>query len=173
GVFVLDGGSGKVAAVDLGSATQVEQAVGTFRTRMIESIANFGTVSPRRGNVRPSEAQVAEASSTLRALVWQPVENHLSGIKRAYVAPDGMLSLIPFEALARENDSGEWRYVAEDYELIYLGTGRDLARLTLNAESSRKLSKTAVLVSNPDFDADQEKFAGIVAGGGAPAPTML
>jgi len=173
GVFVLDGGSGKVAAVDLGSAAQVEQAVGTFRTRMIESIANFGSVSPGRGNVRRSEAEVAEASSVLRALVWQPVENHLSGVKRAYLAPDGMLSLIPFEALARENDSGEWRYVAEDYELIYLGTGRDLARLTLTAESSRKLSKTAVLVSNPDFDADQEKLAAIVAGVRPPTATIV
>jgi tetratricopeptide (TPR) repeat protein len=173
GVFVLEGSSGKVSAVDLGSAAQIEQAVGTFRTRMIEAIANFGSVSPSRGSVRKSEAEVAQASSELRALIWQPVESHLAGGKRAYVAPDGMLSLIPFEALARENGSGGWRYLAEDWELVYLGTGRDLAPLKLSVEANREIPKTAVLVSNPDFDADQEKLAAIVAGVRPPTATIV
>jgi tetratricopeptide (TPR) repeat protein len=173
GVFILEGPSGKVAAIDLGTAAEIEEAVGTFRSRMIESISEFGSISPSKINVRRSEAGVDEASLALRALIWQPLESHLIGLKRAYIAPDGMLSLIPFEALARENGSGGWRYLAEDYELIYLGTGRDLGRLTVDAESKRQPSKTAVLVSNPDFDADQTKLAAIVAGVKPPTATIV
>jgi tetratricopeptide (TPR) repeat protein len=173
GVFVLDGGIGKVAAVDLGSASQVEEAIAAFRKQIIESIADFGSVAPSRASVRRSEAEVAEASSAVRALIWQPVESYLSGVKRVYLAPDGMLSLIPFEALTRKGGTGEWRYLAEDCELIYLGTGRDLARLRMNAESNQKLPNTAVLVSNPDFDADQEKLAAIVAGVRPPTATIV
>ena len=172
GVFILEGGTGDVSAIDLGPATQIDEAVSIFRTQMIESISNFGSVTPSRGTVRRSEAELAEASARLRALIWQPLEKHLASVNRAYLAPDGMLSLVPFEALARQNRFGEWLYLAEDSELIYLGTGRDLARFTLNAEKKPELARTAVLVSNPDFNADQERLAAIVAGVKPPTATI-
>ena len=173
GVFILEGGTGDVSAIDLGPSTPIDQAVSTFRTQMIESISNFGSVAPSRGTVRRSEAELAEASTALRALIWQPLESHLASVNRAYLAPDGMLSLVPFEALARQNRFGEWLYLAEDCELIYLGTGRDLARLALNAEKTPERARTAVLVSNPDFNADQDRLAAIVAGVKPPTATIV
>ena len=166
GVFVLHGGAGEVEAVDLGSSDAIDNVVEAFRAKMIDSINAFGVITPSRGQVHRSENGIAQASSALRTLIWQPVEGRLAGVKRVYVAPDGMLSLIPFEALAHQDSEGGWRYLAEERELIYLGTGRDLGRLALQAESKSqpKLSRTAVLVSDPNFSADQRMLAAIVSG---------
>ncbi len=164
GAFVLAGGSGKVAAIDLGEAAAVDEAVSEFRAAVRESIVQFGSVVPSRGQLRRSETEIAALSSQVRALVWQPLEKQLEGVRRVYVAPDGQLSLIPFEALAQKVDAGNWRYLVEDRELIYLGTGRDLARLALSSGAAASRPKTAVLIGNPDFSAKPEQLAAEVTG---------
>ena len=163
GVFLLQGQSGQASAIDLGEADAIEAAVAKFRAEMRGSIDDFKTVEPSRGQIHRSEEQVAEASSALREIVWKPLEKQLSGIKRVYVAPDGQLSLIPFEALARKDDSGSWRYLTEDWELAYLGTGRDLSRLELSATPRALEAKTAILIGNPDFNAKPEELAALEA----------
>lgn len=161
GVFLLQGQRGQVAAVDLGDAAAIDAAVGKFRAEMRGAIDDFKTVEPSRGQIHRSEERVAEASSTLRELVWQPLEKQLSGIKRIYVAPDGQLSLIPFEALARKDASGSWRYLTEDWELTYIGTGRDLSRLELSFTTGAQEAKTAILIGNPAFNAKPEELAAV------------
>ena len=76
--------------------------------------------SPAAPQARSSEAEIATISSQLRALVRQPLEKQLSDVRRVYLAPDGQLSLVPFEALARANPAGGWHYLAEERELVYL-----------------------------------------------------
>ncbi len=159
GVFVLLGGSGEVTAVDLGDAREIDAAVERFRGAVRGAIDQFKEIAPSRVQMRRSEEQVGLASSTVRELVWQRLEPQLAGIKRIYVAPDGELSLIPFEALARKNESGAWQYLAEDRELIYLGTGRDLSGLALSADATAGRPKTAVLIGNPAFGARPEELA--------------
>lgn len=173
GVFILHGGTGKLTAVDLGSAAAIDDAEQIFRNRMRTAISLLGNVLPSMKQVHDSEAAAAEASSALRALVWDPMEKNLVGVKRAYVAPDGMLSLIPFEALAKPDQAGGWHYLVETRELVYLNTGRDLARLTLTARSRAAQNKTAVLVSDPDFDANQLRVATVVAGLAPPSATVV
>lgn len=173
GVFILQGGTGRVTAVDLGSAAGIDDKEQLFRSRMATAISLFGGVEPSMKQVRDSEAAAAEASSALRALIWDPVEKNLTGVKRVYVAPDGMLSLIPFEALAKPDRSGGWRYLIESREFVYLNTGRDLARLTLTAKNRTVQARTAVLVSDPDFDANQTRVATVVAGLAAPSATIV
>ena len=164
GVFLLFGGTGQVSAIELGDAKQIDAAAQTFRDGMRAAIDQFKTIAPTRGQVRHSEEQIAESSSALRELVWQPLEKQLAGIHRVYVAPDGQLSLIPLEALASKDASGNWRYLAEDWELIYLGTGRDLSRL---AETSPRAlarnDRSAVLIGDPAFNAKPEDLAAMEA----------
>ena len=159
GVFLLLGGSGQVTAVDLGEANAIDAAVDQFRAKVRKAIDDFKEIAPSRVQIRHSEEDVGLASAALRELVWQRLEPQLAGIKRVYVAPDGPLSLIPFEALARRDDSGGWRYLAEDRELIYLGTGRDLSDLALSAGATAERPKTAVLIGNPAFSAEPEELA--------------
>jgi CHAT domain-containing protein len=173
GVFILQGGTGKVTAVDLGSAAAIDDAEQLFRSRMRAAISSFGGVEPSINQVRDSETTAAQASSALRALIWDPVEKNLTGVKRVYIAPDGALSLIPFEALAKPDGTGGWHYLVESRELVYLNTGRDLARLTLTARNRAVQDKTAVLVSDPDFDANQVRVATAVAGLVPPSATIV
>jgi CHAT domain-containing protein len=99
----------------------------------------------------------------LRVQAWQPVEKYLSGVRRLYVAPEGRLSLVPFEALAQLDDEGKWRYLAEERELIYLGTGRDLGRLAQSVPTRPRQPGTAVLIGNPAFGAEPQDLARVVA----------
>jgi tetratricopeptide (TPR) repeat protein len=164
GAFILLGGAGQVAAVDLGEADGIDQAAKRFRMEVAGSIEKFRGVFPSRGQVRNSEREIGQASSALRGLVWKPLEKHLSGIRRVYVAPEGILGLVPFEALAKEDASGGWRYLAEECELVYLGTARDLGRLALSIPGKGERPNTAVLIGNPAFSAPSQRLAEIVAG---------
>jgi tetratricopeptide (TPR) repeat protein len=173
GVFLLLGGSGQVTAVELGEAKGIDEAVERFRAAVRGAIDQFKEIAPSRVQMRRSEEQVGLDSSAVRELVWQRLEPQLSGIKRVYVAPDGPLSLIPFEALARKDASGAWRYLAEDRELIYLGTGRDLSGLALSAGITAERPKTAVLIGNPAFSAKPEELAAQEAGANPPAAAAV
>jgi tetratricopeptide (TPR) repeat protein len=166
GVLVWKTG-GATAAIDLGEAAPIDEAVDRYRGAVRASIDDFGPASPSLKQVRESEALIAEASAAVRALVWAPLEKALGDAQRVYVAPDGALSLIPFEALAQATPTGSWRYLVEDRELVYLSTGRDLARLALSRPSVSRTS-TAVLIGNPTFEATPQQVAVAMTGAGAP-----
>jgi tetratricopeptide (TPR) repeat protein len=174
GAFVLAGGSSTVSATDLGDAAAIDRAVAEFRlgVRAFIDDADAG-LEPSPAKIRRSEGQIAESSSKVRGLVWQPLEKQLAGVRRVYLAPDGSLSLIPFDALAREDGSGGWHYLVEDHELIYLGTGRDLGRLALGETAVATQPKTAVLIGDPDFDETPVEVAAVIAGMSSPATTIL
>jgi hypothetical protein len=63
-----------------------------------------------------SEADLGHISSRLRDRVWSPLAPALEGVTHAYVAPDGDLSLIPFEVLAEETANGiTWPKICESF----------------------------------------------------------
>ena len=177
GVYVLRGDQTPVAAIDLGEVTPIDAAVAQIQQSMRRLIEQSKQMTPSRKQLRQSEAELVEAAATLRTLVWTPLESQLKGVKRVYLAPEGQLSLVPFEILPQKTKQGDWRYLVEDQELIYLNTGRDLARLAMTTkpasgsapESSEKPS--AVLVGNPAFGATPREVAQVVAG--LPTPAML
>jgi tetratricopeptide (TPR) repeat protein len=188
GAFILHVAGGNVAAVDLGAAAEIDAAVQQFRSKVREFVEQWGlnqkSVTPSAPQLREqlrenrdhpgvlSETRTALASVALRKSVWQPLEQHLVGINRVYVAPDGMLSLVPLEALAKQDETNRWRYLAEEREIVYLGTGRDLARLAMSATTAGTSSNTAVLIGNPAFSASPQELAAVVAGL-EPAPMLV
>ena len=157
GAFVLRH-DGRVAAVDLGEANEIDDAVHAFRSEVENAAKSAGSgYLP----TRKEEMTLANVSSKLRGLAWDPVREHFRGVRRVYVAPDGDLGLVPFEALA-EDPKGR-RYLAEAYELLYIGTGRDLGRLAMTAKPQGKSGGTAVLIGNPDLEASAQRLAEVVA----------
>ena len=162
GAFVVR--QGHVVAVDLGEANKIDDSVHAFRSEVLKNLGSWKAAHPSKRQVREAEAAAAELSSALWARVWQPLEKHLKGVGRVYVAPDGMLGLIPFEALAKQSPEGGWRYLVEEHELVYVGTGRDLARLAMTTKRQAKGSRTAVLIGNPDFNAEPRELAKVVTG---------
>jgi tetratricopeptide (TPR) repeat protein len=173
GAFVLARDKTQVAAIALGRAETIDQLVDRLRSELGRAILPFKSgVQPSPAQLRRSAGEIARASSALRARVWAPLETPLSGMRRVYLAPDGALSLVPLEALALESAPDNWRYLAEDRELVYLGTGRDLARLALKAPAEAGQSTTIVLIGNPAFSAEPEQLAIVVAGLRPPAPIL-
>ena len=148
GAFVVRAAN-QMAAIDLGAAADLDAAVSAFREAM-EMWARSYTGEASNGLTRRSERTVAALSSAIREKVWKPLQGAMEGVKRVYIAPDGLLSLVPFEVLASE-DAGSLTYLVEQVEIVYLSSGRDLARLALTSHDA-VVSNRAVLVGNPDFD---------------------
>ncbi|MBK9949302.1 MAG: CHAT domain-containing protein [Nitrospira sp.] len=168
GVFIVRSSTTPVVAIDLGDAASIYAAIREFHKEIYRAQVYAKTKMTRsQGQARRDEAMLTQASSTLRRLVWQPLEQSLTNVTRVYVAPVGHLSLIPFEALAQQTKHRTWQYLVEERELVYLNTGRDLARLALTAvenPSSTVSARTAVLIGNPKFNARPKEVARVVAG---------
>lgn len=155
--FELHGGSAQVTVVDLGTENELNALVRDYRDLVNACI---GGEEPSKRKI----SQINQQSAELYQRVLQPMEASLKDVHRLYIAPDGWLSLFPFEALMTGGSPSEPRYLIEDKEIIYLTTGRDLARLARSAEANQDGPKTAVLVGNPNFDASPETLAAILAG---------
>ena len=137
----------------LQSNASLQPKPAAYREQLSENADNPGILS---------ETRTALASEDVRKLTWEPLERQLSRVRRVYIAPDGELGLVPFEALAHKV-AGSWRYLAEDRQIVYLGTGRDLGQLAgRGVEGATGARKTAVLIGNPAFGAAPEELAAIM-----------
>ena len=73
----------------------------------------------------------------------RPVRARLGGLRRLLISPDGLLNVVPFAALVDEEN----RYLAEQYVISYLTSGRDLLRLQI----PRKSQTAPVVLADPTF----------------------
>jgi CHAT domain-containing protein len=128
---------GRIEAIDLGAAADIEAAV----ERLTANLSTAGTPI----------GQVKQSAQALDALVMAPVRELLGNTTTVFLSPDGSLNLIPFEALVDE--SGD--YLVETYQFRYLTSGRDLLRLDLNPASDNP----ALLVGNPTYGRPGELIA--------------
>ncbi len=125
-VYVLTA-QGQPRWADLGEAAPIDQAVEAWRKALRD---------PKRTDVRRLARAVDEK-------VMRPVRALLGETKHLLIAPDGLLNLIPFEALVDERN----RYLVESYSLSYLSSGRDLLRMQVARESGSE----PMVMANPAF----------------------
>jgi tetratricopeptide (TPR) repeat protein/CHAT domain-containing protein len=131
------------------------------------SVVFLGEARPIEAAVHPWRIATAHGSSdaaaerTLRERLWQPLAAALPpGTQRLVIAPDGELTLFPFEALRLEDG----RYLVERYAVSYVSSGRDLLPLPdLPGERG-----PALLVHSPDYDARATPPTQVAA---APSPS--
>jgi CHAT domain-containing protein len=123
----------------LGDSKDLEAALTGFRSAVAKT--RGVTVEPEPN----APASTAEAVNTSAAYdsFWKPIEPALTGVKRVYVAPHGVLNQLPIGLLA---DSGG-KMVFEKYQLRYVNTTRDLLR-----PQHAGTGNAAVLFGNPKFD---------------------
>ncbi|MBI5394864.1 MAG: CHAT domain-containing protein [Verrucomicrobia bacterium] len=136
--FVV-GGGGKtmesdVALVRLGSADKIEAAVKKWRK----------AAAPDEQGRRSEKSALDAASQELAALVWNPIVPALAGCREVYISPDGELSFVSFASLPGSKPDS---FVIDDYDITYVGTGRDLVRTGSNNANA------PLLVGAPDFGA--------------------
>ncbi|MDE5454134.1 tetratricopeptide repeat protein [Bradyrhizobium sp. CSA112] len=84
-------------------------------------LADLGPISDMP---HPTTALTDEAAATLYRQLFAPFEQQLASASTVYVAPDGILNLVPFAQLRL----ADGRYWGERQELRLLQSGRDLLR---------------------------------------------
>jgi CHAT domain-containing protein len=78
----------------------------------------------------------------------------LGDCRRLFIAPDGDLTRLPFEALQLDDS----RHMVEEYHVSYLSTGRDLLRFETSAYTEPDASLVA---ADPDFDLAGESITAL------------
>ncbi len=125
--------------VDLGPAAAVEE----------EPYIAF------RRSIAPKPNRLAEGAESLYRAVWERVEPALGGARRVVVAPDGVLNLVPFDAIPLP--AGE--RLMDRHEIRLVSNTRQLLRKDEAAASAR----AATLVGNPLFAMDERQQRAAVA----------
>lgn len=124
--YVL-GSSGAPRWIALGEAEAIDREVHRVREAMADR----------------TRWEIKRLARELDKRLMEPIRPLLGKTTRVYLAPDGLLNLLPFEALVDEED----RYLVERYSFSYLTSGRDLVRLQLQHPSR----SPATVLANPTF----------------------
>jgi CHAT domain-containing protein len=124
-----DAAEPQIQLVPLGLAQPIDRAIHVWRDRV----------------------QVGEndekTDRQLRQLLWAPLAKALPDkTTRLFLAPDGELALLPFEAIRQADGT----YLVERLHLSYLTTGRDL----MPRPQPRDKPDLALVLADPDYDAD-------------------
>jgi len=146
GVFVLSGGAQHIAALDLGEQEAIDKLIVQYRD--LES----AQADPITGKL--DEAVLARLGQAVRARILDPALKGVTDVKRVYIAPDGLIGMVPFEALPTTQQSAPRRYLVEDAEIVYLVSGRDLVQ---RQARPRNASKDIWIVGDPAYDATPEQ----------------
>lgn len=138
---------GRPAIVDLGPARHIDRLVARFRAASRRGMRELETGDASDGD------DLDGAGHALRAAVLDPLARALGKRTRLFVAPDGELALLPWEALPLARGG----YVIDRFHVSYLTTGRDLLRL---AERSDGEHGAPVVVAAPDYELAETSAVG-------------
>jgi CHAT domain-containing protein/tetratricopeptide (TPR) repeat protein len=147
--FVLRGGEPAVDAVLLGRGDEIEGHAARWRQQILERAESTGV------GARRAAAAYRDSARALRRAIWDPVAPKLAGLTDVYLVPDGVLNLVAFGALSREDG----KYLIEDGPVLhYLSAERDLVPAALPPEGMGLLA-----FGNPAFDAPLSPTAAVSA----------
>ena len=112
--YVLTG-AGKISGYELGTVDAVDSALKKYRCQMQE-MPGIGSDGPKK------------AANPLYQTLWRPLTESLAAVHSAnghvYIAPDGALSSLPFDALMDDEN----KFLIETWRISYLASGADLVR---------------------------------------------
>nr|QKW93740.1 photosystem I assembly protein Ycf3 [Vitiosangium cumulatum] len=123
-----------IRTVDLGRAAAIDQAASTFRDALASSDAAW------QG---PAQA--------LYSLAFRPLLPLLGNARRLFLAPDGQLNLVPFDAL--HDGKG---LLVDSFHFTYLTSGKDLLPRPQDIAPPRSV----VVLADPDFGASPSTAPG-------------
>ncbi|WP_420905171.1 tetratricopeptide repeat protein [Candidatus Magnetaquiglobus chichijimensis] len=92
------------------------------------------------------DEELIKAGQETYDLIWAPLKKALGGREKVYVVPDGMLNILPFNALADED--GNW--LAKTLDLHILTSSRDLIPSEIPAAKGGLL-----ILAGPDYNSDK------------------
>jgi tetratricopeptide (TPR) repeat protein/CHAT domain-containing protein len=141
--FLLPAGApDRVRMIDLGEAEPIDRLVADFRANVTDEAGPRNLVrEPQPSNVGAD----ATPGKRLRAAIFDPLADALGGCRRLFLAPDGDLNRLPFEALPL----ADGRHLLDAYRISYVSVGRDLLRLQVHSD---RQPAEPVVAADPDFD---------------------
>lgn len=91
------------------------------------------------------EDEVKEEGFVLYEKIWQPLVPAFNEKTSIYLVPDGMLNILPFDALV----DGEGEYLIQTYDLKMLSSGRDVLLTEKNTDNGPFL-----IIAGPDYNSE-------------------
>jgi len=151
--FVLGARQAAPRLMDLGPAKVIDDGVEAVRkefTDFQDKLRECETAEDIVALEKTQEKQFAKVAGALYQRLFAPLHKTLGPARLLYLAPDGALNRLPFDALV--NESG--KYLVESYRCAYLSSGRDLLRPAPPAAPG------TVVFAGPDFKLGaQERLA--------------
>ncbi len=173
--FVLASGQNTPSPmVDLGDADEIDKQVQQVRESLQLGYASraIGGLAPSVGagrreprHERNPEDLFRSRSEALYRRVFAPLRKAMGAARTIYVAPDGDLNRIPYEALV----DGQGNYLIEKYRFAYLTSGRELL------EPATRAANGTVVFAAPDYDLgvrERKAHAGMLLAS-TPSPAAL
>jgi WD40 repeat protein/CHAT domain-containing protein len=138
---------------------RLERRIVAFVIRRARPIVriDLGQSEPIRKNIdvwRESyggTATAMEAAGALRQALWEPITQHLEGVERVYISPDGDLGRFPMGALPGKKGDGS--YLLEDVDLVLVPVPR-LLLASVRYRPAKREQNRAVFVGDVAFGAN-------------------
>ena len=159
-----------IKMIDLGPASEIDANLEAWRSAITgtsaQSFASVQSVEPShaseiRRNIIEFSRQIGSRDRTnasgngekegilLRQAVFDPLLSALGICNRLFLAPDGNLTRLPFEALPLD----EHHFLIDKYSISYLSVGRDLLHFDQKYRSS---PGPALVIASPDYNLGSE-----------------
>jgi len=137
--------------IDLGEAEPIDKLVSGFQSRILGLHRGLSF-----GDGKSPDA-VNDVGRSLRAAVFDPIARRLDDCRRLLLAPDGALSMLPFEVLP----TGDGGRLIDDYQISYVTAGRDVLRFGRATTSAVHLATHGwFLADRPNVDQDSQGTSG-------------
>jgi len=126
-----DSGQSSYSKVVFDDMTMIDKWIENFRTTIQDEDAD--------------EDEVKEEGFILYEKIWQPLLPLFNDKTSIYLVPDGMLNILPFDALVDDDEE----YMIQTYDLKMLSSGRDIL---LTNEQAHK--GPFIIIAGPDYNSD-------------------
>ncbi|MBF0345132.1 MAG: CHAT domain-containing protein, partial [Nitrospirae bacterium] len=149
-VFVLVPGKEPVVKlIEIGTTDKVDEHIKSYLTG-IKDYGNYLSTNPNmteattRRKIKQMASDLSKDADAIYEIAVKPIESYIKGKKNVYISPDGNLNLIPFEVLK----TPDGKYLMEQYDISYVGAGRDIVRFT----DTEVAKGSAMIFADPDYD---------------------
>ena len=131
GVMISEGGEVRYDVVQYPDRSAVEEAVIEYRTYIQDEGAD--------------DDEILEIGQIAHELVWEPVLEAIGDLEYVYLVPDGILNILPFNALVDLDET----YLIQSHDLHILTSGRDLL-----PNEYRLADGEYVILAGPNYDSE-------------------
>ncbi len=133
-----------ITVIDLGDASLIDRLIDQYHNIMSDALK-----AHLSDDLSMMTEQYLETAAGLYEDIVAPLEATLQGAQIIFMAPDGLLNLLPFETLTKDGR----RFLIEDHQFVYLTSGRDILR-----EKPDLGGRDALVIADPDFMIDPKEL---------------